>query len=338
MMRWFREGRTVLPVLSIGCLILAAPRTSHAYSHEAAAAIVARIPGALPPAARWSSDWSATAAAQVERTAAAESDDPERDGALHRFVAGDAAPEVDDPVRGLAPFELVDAHDKLRQAFRARQLTRIIDALDRIAVSAADLADPFQMTSLERDEVLGARLRYSDELGEPTLRASLATLVPGATPLAGALEMAVRSAAQRDAIEAAYGRGDVATLDRIRDERLATALVWASGLVIDAWTAAGSPALDAAAPRDGEARVWPNPARTAATLSFTLPGPGAGRIELYDVAGRKVWASPPTALPGGPQEFVLGPAALSSLPPGLYLARITTPAAVATGRLFRVAP
>ena len=74
------------------------------------------------------------------------------------------------------------------------------------------------------------------------------------------------------------------------------------------------------------ARPWPNPARGATTLGFTLPASGEARLEVLDVTGRVVWTQRETLAAGAHAwrwdgRDVNG-AACST---GLYLVRLSTP-------------
>ena len=67
--------------------------------------------------------------------------------------------------------------------------------------------------------------------------------------------------------------------------------------------------------------LGPNPARDALTARFTLPSGAPARIELLDLAGRRI-ASRDVHGAGAHAETFEG---LSRLAPGLYLARVTSP-------------
>lgn len=76
-------------------------------------------------------------------------------------------------------------------------------------------------------------------------------------------------------------------------------------------------------------RMWPNPWRGArpATLEVTLPGP-AGRLDLFDAAGRRVWSTP---VPAG--VIAVG---LPAVPPGIYLYSVHRGPDHHTGRFARI--
>lgn len=99
------------------------------------------------------------------------------------------------------------------------------------------------------------------------------------------------------------------------------------------WIGAGDetcPALvgagDATAERPLHAS--PNPARGA--VRFALPAAiGAGRVEVLDVRGRRLWSR---ALDGGAEIRWDGATATGPAPPGVYLVRLSAPGATATRR------
>ncbi len=74
----------------------------------------------------------------------------------------------------------------------------------------------------------------------------------------------------------------------------------------------------------------PNPSPAAATVAFTLPAAGEARLEVLDVAGRRLAAHEVGARGAGRHTLRLderGP-----LAPGLYLLRLVTPGRVLTAR------
>ena len=72
----------------------------------------------------------------------------------------------------------------------------------------------------------------------------------------------------------------------------------------------------------------PNPARGSSTVSFSLPRPGSVRIEVVDLAGRRVWSRERRELNSGTHEVKI-----AGLPAGLYLIRITDRERTARGKL-----
>lgn len=67
--------------------------------------------------------------------------------------------------------------------------------------------------------------------------------------------------------------------------------------------------------------VVPNPARGHATLAFRLPVPSEVAVALFDPLGRRVRVTAPRRLGAGAQRIALD---LGALPPGVYVARLTT--------------
>jgi hypothetical protein len=79
----------------------------------------------------------------------------------------------------------------------------------------------------------------------------------------------------------------------------------------------------------------PNPARDAALLTFTLPAPGAVRIEVFDPSGRRVRDLSPGLLGAGMHRvgWDLRDAEGRTLRPGLYLVRLSAAARTQFQRL-----
>lgn len=67
--------------------------------------------------------------------------------------------------------------------------------------------------------------------------------------------------------------------------------------------------------------LGPNPARDALTVRFTLASATRARVELLDLAGRRIASREVTGAGAHAETF----GALAQLPPGLYLARVTSP-------------
>jgi hypothetical protein len=66
--------------------------------------------------------------------------------------------------------------------------------------------------------------------------------------------------------------------------------------------------------------AWPNPAPAAPTIAFELPRAGGVEIEVFDVSGRRLARERHEGLAAGPQRITMRSA---SLPPGVYLARVS---------------
>ncbi|UCH78079.1 MAG: T9SS type A sorting domain-containing protein [Candidatus Coatesbacteria bacterium] len=80
---------------------------------------------------------------------------------------------------------------------------------------------------------------------------------------------------------------------------------------------------------------YPNPARTEAVITFTLPEAGPARLTVYDVSGRRVATLAEGALEAGEREVVwnLTDDRGASVPPGVYFYRLETPTETAARRL-----
>jgi len=80
---------------------------------------------------------------------------------------------------------------------------------------------------------------------------------------------------------------------------------------------------------------YPNPARTEAVITFTLPEAGPARLAVYDVSGRHVATLAEGTLEAGEREVVwnLADERGASVPPGVYFYRLETPTATTARRL-----
>jgi len=67
--------------------------------------------------------------------------------------------------------------------------------------------------------------------------------------------------------------------------------------------------------------IRPNPARGSFAVSFVLPGAGPAKLEVFDVAGRRVLARALRPMQTGQQTIVLGEG--PTLPAGIYLVRLS---------------
>jgi hypothetical protein len=325
-------------------LALSPATRAHAFAPGAAATTASRVADALAARSAPGRAWGEAARLAALARADAEAAAPEDAAARHRFVAGGALPLAGDDdalaaaaVTGRAPLELAAARAALTVAYGAGDEAAVVEALAWLATAATDLADPFLTSAPDADETPGARARFTDLLDDDAL-AALARVplaeVAGTGAAADAATLALGSAARRTAVEAAATADDDATLAALRAERLDAAAALAGALALEAWRAAGAPALGPA--RDG-VRVTPNPARAAAVLGFVLPAGGAARLELFDVSGRRVLARELGARPAGPQQVGLGRSELGALAPGVYLARVAAGGHTVSGRLVRAA-
>ncbi len=101
--------------------LIATQSTSHAFAPPAAKAVSRQVPSVLPPAARWAASWNTGAESEIDRIFEAETVDPERADAAHRYTPGaaiDLDPEAEGRVLGFAQRRLADAVEHLGNAFR----------------------------------------------------------------------------------------------------------------------------------------------------------------------------------------------------------------------------
>jgi hypothetical protein len=76
----------------------------------------------------------------------------------------------------------------------------------------------------------------------------------------------------------------------------------------------------------------PNPAVDRMRIAFSLPGDGAARLEVVDVAGRRVWSQDVGTMGAGRHVADLG--ATRGAAPGLYFIRLRQGGHTATGRVM----
>jgi hypothetical protein len=83
--------------------------------------------------------------------------------------------------------------------------------------------------------------------------------------------------------------------------------------------------------------AWPNPATGATHLRYALPAPMRVRLEIYDVRGRRVRTLVRDAVEQGGHAAVWDGEGErgESLGPGIYWARLATPAGVRRSRIVR---
>jgi hypothetical protein len=81
----------------------------------------------------------------------------------------------------------------------------------------------------------------------------------------------------------------------------------------------------------------PNPSRDAAGLRFSLPHEGVARLEILDLAGRRVWGAE-AVLPAGTHTSTWDGRTGDGgrLGAGLYFVRLTTPWGIRTQRMVRL--
>jgi hypothetical protein len=113
--------------------------------------------------------------------------------------------------------------------------------------------------------------------------------------------------------------------------------LWAFFNAGGSWTV-DVPTIATAASARPRLAVSPNPAAGPAHLSWTLPAAGRVTLEVLDVTGRRVAELFEGEAAAGPHALRWDgrDAAGRAVPPGVYLARLVTPGAIATTRLVRV--
>lgn len=330
---------STLPLLSLLLLIPAVlARPASGFGPEASEWLARRLPEALPVEAR-DPLWITETQRVLEERGRDEEAFPEMAAILHRFDAlaprSGSTASARDSLVGLAPFALTRAVGDLRQAFRRRNPVLEAAALARIAQGVADLSDPFLVTPIDPAEIAGARAWFGDEFAASGVDdLAVSTRVSG-DPFTEALALAVESAARRPAVEQTVLAQDAASVTVLRRERLARALAVGAALVRRAWRDGGSPLAQAT--RAG-LQAKPNPARAGTSLLFAIPVAGAGRLELFDVGGRRVIDRDLGPIEAGVHRIRVDADWIRDLPAGVYLARVSVGTVAVEGRLVRLAP
>jgi hypothetical protein len=119
--------------------------------------------------------------------------------------------------------------------------------------------------------------------------------------------------------------GHVAFLEAETGRMVVLGGVAGGTLLADAWRATVADAWPAAVDAPTESRlairsIRPNPARGVAAITFSLPTSEAARLEVFDIAGRRVTRHDIGAGAAGPRAVEVGRTA--RLEPGLYLVRL----------------
>ncbi len=84
------------------------------------------------------------------------------------------------------------------------------------------------------------------------------------------------------------------------------------------------------------ARVSPSPARTSATIEFTLPRACNVRLTMHDVSGRRVATLADRTFEAGTHSVAWHADPSASWSPGVYFVRLETPSGMARGKLLLV--
>lgn len=324
-------------MLSLVLAICARPAL--AFGPDASQWLAARLPLAVPAAARpslWSSETPEFLGDREQQQEA----DPEGAAILHRFDATrphyGTQPSTLDSLTGLAPFALARATADLREALAKRSAVRGAEALARIAQGVADLSDPFLTTPIDPAETAGARAWFGDDFAIDDIDSVSVPVHRAGDPLAEALALARESAAMRGAVERAVTSGDRSVVTALRHARLERALAVGSALVERAWREASGAAAIEAEPAAALV-IEPHPVRDRALLRFATPSTGECRLELFDPAGRRVVSTTLGRIGAGAHRISIPGDAIASLPAGLYLVRLWVGATTLEGRLVRLA-
>jgi Galactose oxidase, central domain/FlgD Ig-like domain len=113
----------------------------------------------------------------------------------------------------------------------------------------------------------------------------------------------------------------------------------AAGALDDSWKLAASSILvsvpETPAPAAAFTAPWPDPASASVTLAFTLARAGEARLEVFDLAGRRVRRLASGTMTAGPHQgrWDLRDETGRAVPSGVYLARFTAPGASGIRRL-----
>ncbi len=329
-----------LIVLSLGSFDL-----GHAYAPEAALAVARRVPSALPLAARWNPAWNAVVAAEVEARLAAEDERVEATLPWRRYLvprplpdpAGDLEAVGFAQIVGVAPRRVAAAADALRSAFAAGDPNAMAAGIAELTIGLTDLADPFQVTSLEGPEVPGARARFCDRIESSDLADLQARFAASSDPLEGAMTLAAQSAGVRHSVEDAVRAGHTDRVRQLRRERIEAALSVAQAVTVASWRAANPLMGDSTHFSIRALGLWPNPATRGPTrLSFVLPARAETRLEVLDLAGRKVWSEFLGSRPPGAQGAFIPASVVESLSPGVYVVRVSSGGWSARARWVRL--
>lgn len=97
-----------------------------------------------------------------------------------------------------------------------------------------------------------------------------------------------------------------------------------------------SPPSPATAPALQPNLAWPNPFNDIVSMSFNLPTPAVVRMEVLDLAGRRLWVSPDASL--GPGRHALSWNRRFNLPQGIYFLHVFGPGVSETVKAWHVNP
>jgi hypothetical protein len=209
----------------------------------------------------------------------------------------------------LAEFEL--ARVEWSAAFRRADRVDAARALARLSQAACDLADPYGVNDALLPEGDGARAWFSDAIDRSLLASVVARSQRSMDPAA----LVVEASASRARIEAAVEAGDGASVAAIRCELLSRAAT------LVAITASG--ALRPVVPATPAFRISPEPLRGPLKMWVEIESASSARVELFDLAGRRVRTHELGNLPAGASTVRIPSDWSEGLPSGVYLARLS---------------
>lgn len=287
---------------------------ARAYAPEATAVVAERALAALPRTAQASLAGPELSMALASLADRAERDPEAFEVARQTVLAPQAAglsASDDLPVIDRARLEFDAARSDLRSALRRADRMAAAEALARLAQSASDLADPYRVSGAESEEPEGARAWFADAFG----REALTDVTAAHAALESPSELTRLAVESRNAIAQAVEAEDDAAVSVLRASLLSQASALVQAAVREAWR----PEVTAA-PRF---RISPEPLRGAVTLSAELATAAPARLELYDVAGRRLRTQELGELPAGHSSVTLPASWSAGLPSGVYLARLS---------------
>jgi flagellar hook assembly protein FlgD len=89
---------------------------------------------------------------------------------------------------------------------------------------------------------------------------------------------------------------------------------------------------------EGATKVWPDPFRDRVQMAFSLRSASTVRLEVLDIAGRRVWGSPATFLEAGREVLEWNGRAEDGTRPGggIYFLRVHGPGVEASRTVVRL--
>jgi hypothetical protein len=110
--------------------------------------------------------------------------------------------------------------------------------------------------------------------------------------------------------------------------------IYAQGINADGSLGDGATGVGHSPPRSSSAFTVPNPFRSGTLITFSLPGDAPVTVEIFDVAGRRVFTEPRAGVRGGNTYLFAGlDQAGIPLPSGTYFFRLTSGRSNQPGRM-----